>query len=91
MAWQEQYLLGGSGLRFRRVKADGKKIYTVYGFNREPLSTFEVAAPGGAKAVKVFHSLSTPSPIPRRRSFWQFWRTKRVRTAENEVGWATRR
>jgi RHS repeat-associated protein len=40
----EDYLLDGSGLRFRRVKSDGSVLYTVHGFDREPLSVFERAA-----------------------------------------------
>ncbi len=43
--WAENYLLDGSGLRFRRVKRDGTVVYTVYGFNREPLSTFQKRPP----------------------------------------------
>ena len=36
------FLLDGEGLRFKRAKADGSSItYTVYGFNREPLTFFE--------------------------------------------------
>lgn len=34
------FLLDGEGLRFKRMKADGSVEYTVYGFNREPLSHF---------------------------------------------------
>ncbi|WP_243304004.1 RHS repeat protein [Geothrix oryzisoli] len=34
------YLLDSQGLRFRRKKTDGSIQYTVYGFNREPLSIF---------------------------------------------------
>ena len=40
-AYAETYLLDGAGLRFKRVKADGTIQYRVYGFDREPLSTFE--------------------------------------------------
>lgn len=38
-----QFLLDAQGLRFRRVEIDGTTKYVVYGFNREPLSTFLVA------------------------------------------------
>lgn len=40
-AYAEAYLLDGAGLRFKRVKPDGAIQYRVYGFDREPLSTFE--------------------------------------------------
>lgn len=43
-AYAESYLLDGSGLRFKRVKANGTTQYRVYGFDREPLSTFEKPA-----------------------------------------------
>ena len=33
-------LLDAQGLRFRRVESDGTTKYVVYGFNRDPLSTF---------------------------------------------------
>lgn len=49
------YLLDGQGLRFKKSKADGSVQYTVYGFNREPLSTFEVAAP---TTTSTFSTLS---------------------------------
>ncbi|MDP2874616.1 MAG: RHS repeat-associated core domain-containing protein [Holophaga sp.] len=45
--YSESYLLDGSGLRFRRNKADGSREYVVYGFNREPLSRFLAPAAGG--------------------------------------------
>ena len=35
------FLLDGEGLRFKRMRADGWLQYTLYGFNREPLSIFE--------------------------------------------------
>jgi hypothetical protein len=35
------FLLDAEGLRFRRTKPDGSIQYTVYGFSRDPLSTFE--------------------------------------------------
>jgi len=35
-----RFLLDAQGLRFRRLEADGTTKYVVYGFNREPLSTF---------------------------------------------------
>ena len=38
-----KFLLDAQGLRFRRVAPDGTTTYVVYGFNREPLSTFIVA------------------------------------------------
>lgn len=38
------FLLDPEGLRFRRKKSDGSVNYTVYGFNREPLSVFEKEA-----------------------------------------------
>lgn len=38
-----RFLLDAQGLRFRRVEADGTTKYVVYGFNREPLSTFTMA------------------------------------------------
>ncbi|WP_306590665.1 RHS repeat-associated core domain-containing protein [Geothrix sp. 21YS21S-4] len=41
VAYAESYLLSGEGLRFKRMKPDGSIQYTVYGFNREPLSVFE--------------------------------------------------
>ncbi|GLH67738.1 hypothetical protein GETHED_21020 [Geothrix edaphica] len=34
------YLLDGEGLRFKRMRSDGSIQYTVYGFNREPLTVF---------------------------------------------------
>lgn len=37
------FLLDAQGLRFRRVQGDGTTTYVVYGFNRDPLSTFVVA------------------------------------------------
>lgn len=40
-----RFLLDAQGLRFRRIKEDGTVNYTVYGFNRDPLSTFEGVAP----------------------------------------------
>lgn len=42
-----KFLLDGEGLRFKRLAPDGSVVYTVYGFNREPLAQFElgVAAP----------------------------------------------
>jgi hypothetical protein len=40
-----RFLLDAQGLRFRRTKPDGTVQYTVYGFNRDPLSTFEAPAP----------------------------------------------
>ncbi len=60
-----RFLLDADGLRFRRSKADGngqyQYQYVIYGFNRDPLCTFETAgftpAPGApavpAKAKKV--------------------------------------
>ncbi|MDP1832371.1 MAG: RHS repeat-associated core domain-containing protein [Geothrix sp.] len=41
LVYAEAYLLDGAGLRFKRVKQDGTIQYRVYGFDREPLSTFE--------------------------------------------------
>lgn len=35
-----QYVLDGLGLRFKRINVDGSGVYTVYGFDREPLTTF---------------------------------------------------
>lgn len=37
-----RFLLDAQGLRFRRLQGDGSTTYVVYGFNREPLSTFLV-------------------------------------------------
>jgi YD repeat-containing protein len=37
-----KFLLDASGLRFRRVSQMGLVTYVVYGFERDPLSTFEV-------------------------------------------------
>lgn len=44
VAYAESYLLDGSGLRFKRVKGNGTTQYRIYGFEREPLSTFEKTA-----------------------------------------------
>jgi RHS repeat-associated protein len=41
------YLLEASGLRFKRMRADGSLDYTVYGFGREPLAQFSVPSPVG--------------------------------------------
>ncbi len=38
------FLLDSEGLRFKRMKVDGSITYTVYGFNREALATFEKVA-----------------------------------------------
>ncbi len=45
------FLLDGEGLRFKRMGSDGSIQYTVYGFNREPLSVFEQAAPASAQTM----------------------------------------
>ena len=52
------YLLESSGLRFKRVKADGTVDYTVYGFNREPLAQFEISAPGGTAPLTTQKTLT---------------------------------
>ncbi|MBI2400883.1 MAG: hypothetical protein HYV23_07515 [Deltaproteobacteria bacterium] len=36
------FMLDSKGLRMKRMKADGSISYTIYGFNREPLSSFEI-------------------------------------------------
>jgi hypothetical protein len=41
-----RYLLDGQGLRFRRISPNGTVKYTVYGFNRDPLSSFEAKGAG---------------------------------------------
>lgn len=46
-----RFLLDAQGLRFRRTKPDGNVQYTVYGFNRDPLSTFEATAPTPVQAL----------------------------------------
>lgn len=57
-AYAESYLLDGSGLRFKRVKQDGTIQYRVYGFEREPLSTFE--KPVAQQAARVTTTLTSP-------------------------------
>ena len=49
IVWENgtSYLLDSQGLRFRRTRSDLSAQYTVYGFDREPLSVYEVAAPAG--------------------------------------------
>jgi RHS repeat-associated protein len=42
----ESFVLEGSGLRFKRTKSNGTVAYTVYGFDREPLSIFEKPSGG---------------------------------------------
>lgn len=44
------FLLDGGGRRFRRVTDTGKTVYTVYGFNGEPLIFFETTAAQGVRA-----------------------------------------
>jgi len=47
------FLLDAQGLRFRRASADGIVSYTVYGFDRDPLATFEAQVPAGSQASQA--------------------------------------
>lgn len=65
VSYVESYLLDGAGLRFKRTKSDGTVQYRVYGFDGEPLSTFEkpavsqnALAGGGATALSASNSTS---------------------------------
>jgi hypothetical protein len=67
-----RFLLDAQGLRFRRTKPDGTINYTVYGFNRDPLATFESAIQSPASAPMVAASKpaaeSGAKTSPRRRA-----------------------
>lgn len=64
-----KFLLDASGLRFRRVHPDGSFEYVVYGFDRDPLSTFgSVPQPAPALAPRtVAHPRGGSSTRPPRR------------------------
>ncbi len=57
------FLLDAEGLRFKRMKADGSITYTVYGFDREPLTVFEKAAPSAPAPKSVSANLQTSSSL----------------------------
>lgn len=56
-----RFLLDASGLRFRRVHPDGRFEYVVYGFDRDPLSTFGSVAPPAQPAVAHAPTRTAPS------------------------------
>ena len=53
------FLLDAQGLRFRRISSDGMVNYTVYGFDRDPLATFEAQVPVGTQSSLMTASATT--------------------------------
>ena len=63
-----KFLLDASGLRFRRAHPDGSFEYVVYGFDRDPLSTFgSVTQPSPSlKLTPLARKPAGPAPQDRR-------------------------
>jgi len=53
---QVSFLLDGEGLRFRRSRPDGSITYTIYGFDREPLSVFDYLPQRATEAATPYRA-----------------------------------
>ena len=60
-----KFLLDANGLRFRRAHPDGSFEYVVYGFDRDPLSTFGSAAQRSPSLKRAPQARKPAGPAPR--------------------------
>lgn len=67
------FLLDGGGRRFRRITDVGKSLYTVYGFNGEPLMMLEKASPSASLTWKQSSVFGFGTLISEEKSTGTFW------------------